>query len=327
MAETSLRADISSTDGLAPSDSRERWRQIATSHQCTMTCEFPDGDAGASTLQRLGTDRNQVLAWRTPRVRYRRTSQHMRQDGIDSYIFLISDEGMADVSVDAGRATVGPGHGALVATTRPFDVTHTPYARLRAITIERSTIQQRLSTVSDSLMPVDLMSGLGGVVQDVLDSTSRVADQLSPHEFDAVIDRLVELVCVLVGTEMAHPGDHFAEIEAAIRRYVRGNVHDPNLNSEMIAGALGWSVRQIQVALQRSGTTSRQLIKQERLSLAHERLSNPVYRRMPITELAHRCGFSSPARFSTAFKQRFGLTPRELRADHPLGTDTLLSKQ
>ncbi|OLT39998.1 hypothetical protein BJF85_06535 [Saccharomonospora sp. CUA-673] len=314
MPETSLRADVSSTDGLAPSDSRERWRQIATTYQCRMTCEFPDDDTGASTLRRTKTDRNQVLAWRSPRVRYRRTSTHMRQDAIDSYILLVADSGTADISVDTGRLAVHPGHGALVATTRPFDVTHTPYAELRAVTVERRTIRQRLSTVDDPVIPLDLMGGLGGIVQDTLDSTLRVADQLSAHEFDAVIDRLVELVCVLVETDTIGSGDHLGELEAAIRRHVRDNAQDPNLNSELIAGALGWSVRQIQSALQRSGTTCRELIKQERLSIAHERLSSPAYRGMSVTELAYHCGFSTPARFSTAFKEHFGMTPRDLRA-------------
>lgn len=312
MPDTSLCTDTSSTHGMAPGESRERWRQIATTYQCQMTCEFPDGDAGPSTLRRVRTDRNQVLAWRSPRVQYRRRSTHMRKDGLDTYVLVVPASG----TVDVGRTTLGPGYGALVATNQPFDVTHTPGARLRAITIQRHTIHQRVNTAAEFGTPIDLMAGLGGVVHDLLDSALRMADQLSAHQFDAVIDRLVELVCVLVGAGTVDAGDHFSEIETAIRRYVRQNAHTPDLNSDMIAGALGWSVRQIQLALQRSGTTCRDLIKEERLSLAHDRLASPAYRRTPITELAHRCGFASPGRFSTAFRERFGVTPRELRGTH-----------
>ncbi|TCP52993.1 AraC family transcriptional regulator [Tamaricihabitans halophyticus] len=312
MPETALCTDASSTQGLTPGDSRERWRQIVTTYQCTMTCDFPDG-AGTSDLQRLRTDRNQVLAWQSPRVRYRRDARHMRQDGIDAYIFFVPTSGTAEIDIEASRTSLRPGHGALVATNQPFDVTHTPYASLRAITIERRTFQQGLPQVCGPVAPINLQTGLGGIVHDLLNSAVRTGSQLSAHEFDAVLDRLVQLVCVLVGTEMLDAGDHFSEIEGAIRRYVRDNAHEPDLNSELIATALGWSVRQIQLALQRSGTTCRDLIKNERLSLAHDRLSSPGYHRMPITELAYHCGFSSPARFSTAFKERFGLTPRELR--------------
>ncbi|ASR39706.1 hypothetical protein BAY61_27285 [Prauserella marina] len=299
---------------MAPGESREFWRLTATSYQCNMTCDFADDDeSGTSTLTRLRTDQNQVLAWNSPQVRYRRKPEHMRQDGIDSYVLVLPVAGAVDVGLGNGRMTLRPGHAALITTTRPFDVTHTSDARLRAITIQRRVIHQRLNKKTEFEAPIDLVDGLGGVVHDLMNSALRAADQLSANEFDAVIDRLVELVCVLVGTGMVDAGDHFGEIETAIRRYVRDNAHDPDLNSELLASALGWSARQIQLALQRSGTTCRELIKEERLSLARHRLTSPAYGGMSITELAHRCGFSSPGRFSTAFRERFGSTPRELR--------------
>ncbi|MEU3274835.1 AraC family transcriptional regulator [Saccharomonospora sp. NPDC006951] len=314
MPDTSLCTETSSTLGMPPGDSREFWRLVATTYQCNMTCDFADDDdQAASTLTRLRTDQNQVLAWNSPRVRYRRKSEHMRQDGIDSYVLFLPVAGAVDVGVASGRMTLGPGQAALITTTRPFDVTHTSDARLRAITIQRRVIHQRLNKNTEFTEPIDLVDGLGGVVHDLMNSALRAADQLSANEFDAVIDRLVELVCVLLGTGMANAGDHFADIEAAIRRYVRDNAHNPDLNSELLASALGWSARQIQLALQRSGTTCRELIKEERLSLARHQLTSPAYSRTSITELAHRCGFSSPGRFSTAFRERFGITPRELR--------------
>lgn len=313
MADSSLETDTPTTRGMASGEAREHWRQIVASYQCHMTCEFPDGSAGASVLRRVRTDRNQVLAWHSPRVRYRRSSQHMRRDGIDTYILFFPDTGAVDVSLDSGSATLEPGSGALIATTQPFDVSHTPDARLRAVTIQGRTIRQRLPQSTEFARPVDLVTGLGGVVRDLLDSTLRMADQLSAQHFDAAVDRLVELVCVLVGANTANATDHFRDIEAAIRRHVRENAHNSDLNSTMIAAALGWSVRQAQLALQRSGTTCRDLIREERLLLAHERLVSAAYGRTSITEIAYRSGFTSPGRFSTSFRERFGVTPRELR--------------
>lgn len=314
MPNTSLRTDTSSIHGMAPGESHERWRQIATSYQCQMACEFPDRGAGTSTLTRMCTDRNQVLTWHSPRVNYRRDARHMREDGIDSYILLVPAAGEVDIRVDTGRTTLRPGYAALVGTTQPFHVTHTPAARLRAVTIHRPVIHRQLNNPPDSATPIDLMVGLGGIVHDLLDSAVRTADELSARQFDAVLDRLVELVCVLVEGGTVNAGDHLREIESAIRRYVRDNAHTPDLNSKMIAVALGWSVRQVQLSLQRSGTTCRDLIKDERLRLAHDRLASPAHSRTPITELAHRCGFASPTKFSTAFRDRYGMTPRELRS-------------
>ncbi|WP_269769188.1 helix-turn-helix domain-containing protein [Nocardiopsis gilva] len=80
-----------------------------------------------------------------------------------------------------------------------------------------------------------------------------------------------------------------------------------------MARSLGWSLRQVQVALQQAGTTPSELIREERLRLVRDRLRSPAYRHMSITELAYATGFSSASALSTAFKRRFGITPREAR--------------
>ncbi|MBB4932767.1 AraC-like DNA-binding protein [Lipingzhangella halophila] len=73
--------------------------------------------------------------------------------------------------------------------------------------------------------------------------------------------------------------------------------------------------------MQAAGTTPRELIREERLVLARDRLTIQAYRGTPIFELAHRTGFGSASAFSTAFRQRFGVTPRELRRAHCAETD------
>jgi len=85
-----------------------------------------------------------------------------------------------------------------------------------------------------------------------------------------------------------------------------------NLTPAM-AQDLGWSLRQVQLALQRAGTTPRELIREERLRLVRDRLRNPLDRNVTITDLAHATGFSSASALSHAFRQRFGVSPRELR--------------
>ncbi|SFB49813.1 AraC-type DNA-binding protein [Amycolatopsis marina] len=313
MPHTEFHAETASTAGMPPGDAREFWRSVATNYQCQMDCEFPENEAVTGTLTRMRTDRNQVLAWHSPPVRYGRKPKHVRKDGIDSYVLLAPTAGTAIIDADDGELVLRPGYASLVSTARPFTVTHSPHAQLRAVTIQRREIQRRMNRHARLSAPLDFSTGLGGVVHNLLDSIVRELDQLTSHQFDAVVDRLTELLCIQLGDCVINAGDHYSEIEAAIRRYVRDHAQDPGLNGEMIASALGWSVRQIQLALQRAGTTARELVREERLSLAHDCLANPAYRNISITELAHRCGFVSAGTFSTAFRQRFGMTPRELR--------------
>jgi AraC-like DNA-binding protein len=68
--------------------------------------------------------------------------------------------------------------------------------------------------------------------------------------------------------------------------------------------------------MQQAGTTPRDLIREERLALVHERLRSPAH--LVIGELAHSCGFSSNSVLSAAFRQRYGVSPREFRAQYLL---------
>jgi AraC-like DNA-binding protein len=47
-----------------------------------------------------------------------------------------------------------------------------------------------------------------------------------------------------------------------------------------------------------------------RLALAADMLKRNRKSRVEIREIAYRCGFSTPAHFSRAFKERYGVTPR-----------------
>ncbi|QFG27348.1 helix-turn-helix domain-containing protein [Actinomadura sp. WMMB 499] len=144
------------------------------------------------------------------------------------------------------------------------------------------------------------------------------AGALAAPELDAACDRIAELLRMAVAAGTARPAaapGNLAEVETVVRRHVRTRATDPGLTGRVLAQELGWSLRQIQLALQRAGTTPRALIREERLRLVRDRLRDPADRTVSITELAHAAGFSSAGALSTAFRRRFGVSPRELRRE------------
>lgn len=92
-----------------------------------------------------------------------------------------------------------------------------------------------------------------------------------------------------------------------------GDACDRDLDVVGIARALGWSARYVQQVLQAANTTSRDLIRRERLNVARTRLVSASWSTYSIAEIAHSCGFGSHASFATAFREEFGTTPREAR--------------
>ncbi len=77
-----------------------------------------------------------------------------------------------------------------------------------------------------------------------------------------------------------------------------------------VAARLGLSRRTLTRALEAEGTRFLALLDAERGEVAQRHLAARV---RPLGEIAQLLGFSSPAAFSTWFKARFGVSPREWR--------------
>jgi len=57
-------------------------------------------------------------------------------------------------------------------------------------------------------------------------------------------------------------------------------------------------------------------LKSNRLEKARELLETPSLRKITITAVSLACGFSDKSYFSRLFKQRFGISPRDVRMQH-----------
>ncbi|WP_298172976.1 helix-turn-helix domain-containing protein [Novosphingobium sp.] len=103
--------------------------------------------------------------------------------------------------------------------------------------------------------------------------------------------------------------------DSALRRRVLGIVEaqlaDPALRTLSLAAACGASVRTIQNLFASMGTTPSAYILERRLARAAERLGAAPD--ASITEVAFELGFNDSAYFARAFRQRFGVSPREWR--------------
>jgi AraC-like DNA-binding protein len=103
--------------------------------------------------------------------------------------------------------------------------------------------------------------------------------------------------------------------DSALRRRVLGIVEaqlaDPALRTLNLAAACGASVRTIQNLFASMGTTPSAYILERRLARAAERLGAAPD--ASITEVAFELGFNDSAYFARAFRQRFGVSPREWR--------------
>ncbi|WP_405974998.1 AraC family transcriptional regulator [Streptomyces sp. NBC_00988] len=243
-----------------------------------------------------------------------RDNRHIRTDPRGTYELLVPLSGSAWVEQGVAAGEIGPGVMALCDIDRPLTFAHG--ADLRSISLivsgQHLAARSELAAGGPHLLGGD--RGLGRVVRQLTTTLHEEREHLSETTFDIACDRLLDLVCLAAegGVDSAPTGQR-ASVEAAIRRYVREHACDRDLDVVGIARALGWSARYVQQVLQAAGTTSRDLIRRERLNVARTRLASASWTTYSIAEIAHASGFGSHASFATAFRAEFGLTPREAR--------------
>ena len=80
-----------------------------------------------------------------------------------------------------------------------------------------------------------------------------------------------------------------------------------------VAQAEGISERYLQKLFEGTGSNFTHYLRERRLQRSWADLSNPAEAHHSISEIAYRYGFNDSAHFSRAFRDRFGLSPREFR--------------
>lgn len=307
--------ESATTDVMHPSERVEYWAHLIDSYHGRLGYRFPSrGDFRGRALRRR-TELYQLVGWESDAVTYCRDRRHIRTDPDEDYRLVLATNGQVVLRQDGEVGSLPPGTGALVTIDRPMEVSMSDRSTGLIMTIPRQEVQHRLGRAAAPAQPLDLTAGLGRVAAHIAAGLHAEQGTLTARQFDAVSERLVDLLCMLILGETPTAATHTDELVQAVREYVRRHAHDPALTGAAVAEALGWSLRQIQSVLQRAGTTPRELIRTERLQLARTRLRAPAYRQVSIARIGLDLGFGSASGFTKAFRQQFGVTPGSVRAD------------
>jgi AraC-like DNA-binding protein len=117
--------------------------------------------------------------------------------------------------------------------------------------------------------------------------------------------------CPVCGCQPAqpHPGLP-AGRTGLLLAWLASNYHRPGLRAGEMAAAAGVSIRVLQATCKRDlGTTPRQLLTDIRLHHAHLRLTSLGPAPRSVAEVARSAGFTRAARFSAAYRRRYGTPP------------------
>ncbi|CDO90679.1 Transcriptional activator FeaR [Mycobacterium triplex] len=268
---------------------------------------FPDtAKFRAGSIVQHNGDHRVVDFW-SEGLHYAKTHADVRADGdLGSMLFLIRS-GVLEFEQDHRQVRLQPGQGLLLSKSRALQIRHGSWAR--GWTFDVADARRPLNLPQGPFV-MDVSRGLGSVVSAMISTVSAQYETLDDYEFSRSCATINDLLFACMTGRGGTP-DTLGVVEQAVRAHVARHASNPDLTPTTVAHSLGWSVRQIQLALQRAGTTTSDLIRTTRLTRAADLL-----RQSPSTSIdsiAIASGFRSRSTFNTVFKQHFGLTPSEAR--------------
>ena len=187
------------------------------------------------------------------------------------------------------------------------------------LTIPRDIIRSHLGTPEDYCgRPIPASAGVSRLAKEFVVSLFSEADKIDDGLLPDIGQEVVDLIAIALRAQVAVPEVAKRSVRWAhllrARRFIESHISDPELRPGTIAENLGMSVRYLSRIFELSDTSVSKWILDQRLARCHRDLTCNSFARHSITEIAYAAGFNDPGRFSRAFRDRYGITARDVRA-------------
>lgn len=148
-----------------------------------------------------------------------------------------------------------------------------------------------------------------GVLSTAPEARQAVQDSMS----EAVISVLVAtLFDAETGAAARAPTYGNAALLQRAKSHINANLADPNLNTAMVADAVGITVSYLHKIFMLNNTTVMQYVLTERLERCRQDIAK-ADRTGGISQVAYAWGFNDASHFSRSFRKRFSMSPREYK--------------
>ncbi len=160
--------------------------------------------------------------------------------------------------------------------------------------------------------------GLGHVFSGLLRGTAEAlvdlsSDQLRPVELAVTEFLVANLAAENSPAALGGAGAARAAHLHRVCQTMETLLSDPDLSLERVAAADGISPRSLQKLFASANLSFSTYLRGRRLERCRLDLSSPMCASLSISEICFRWGFNGSAHFSRAFRERYGVSPREYR--------------
>jgi AraC-like DNA-binding protein len=298
-----------STAGLTPAQQMEMWQAHHSNVLMALDCRAFSGEEFSGSSVNVETPRAVIARVRadTAHVIERRLELIRRHPGESVVLFLAVSGEAFFYNNDVSR-TLRPGHMLVCDSDTPFIRGFGQRYEEVFIKVPRHVLPGQ-PEAGELRQPQFI--GPAGTAGAIIRSLAAHLDGATRAGQSAVDEGLLlQLAAAALGRR---DGGYTAAYAAAARTYIGSHLAEPGLSASQIATAVGISPRHLSRVFAGEGTTVPRYLLEQRLEAARDLLQGREAATVTIREAAHRCGFLSVSRFSSAFTARFGEHASDIR--------------
>lgn len=276
----------------------------------------PQGDKFLAKVRRRAFDDfvfTQVIA--DPVAGFR-TTDDVKRTPEDYFCLLYFEQGNCRLQQSRNECVVSRNRVAIWDSTRPAMFENDEPLHQLSILIPRKTGKIIIPGIEDMCgLSIDGDAGLGAILRSHLRQVHQTIETIEPQDRPAVLRATVELVAAAFRPQPeALAGSAFRRaLLNRVQDYIVANLDDPALSAASLAAAFRFSPRYLHRLFEEFGVTVGAWIRQRRLAACRSDLRNRAMAGYNVTQIAMRHGFADSSHFSHAFKEEFGMSPRDFR--------------
>ncbi|MGV2864355.1 helix-turn-helix domain-containing protein [Achromobacter sp. ESBL13] len=262
-----------------------------------------------------------VSELRSSAQRVRRSKLLAGQSEQAGYKVTLQLSGRSEIRQSSRNALLTPGEWSIYDTTRPYEVDVDEGAHFLVMQVPGKHAQTWQPHMQNAVArSFSARQGCGRMAMDLL----RVALNEHAHLSESAARDAANAVLQMMGLDISErtggqvDQDQVGVKQAQLRRvqqYIMENLHDPNLSPVSTAAVFRMSRRYLYNLFALASTTPAEFILGARLERSRDVLRDASQAARQIGDIAYRFGFSDAARFSHAFRKRFGASPSEYRRE------------
>ncbi|MGW3071719.1 MULTISPECIES: AraC-like ligand-binding domain-containing protein [unclassified Kitasatospora] len=304
-----------STASLSASDRADVWHDAVSHAFVPMAVDFLEEEPspGEITGHRLGPVRiSRVQAGPQMVTRTRR----LIADGDSPTLILsLQERGVALKEQDGRETLIRPGGFSLTDTSRVFrkrieeEFAFTSFQFPRAeLDVREKDLRALTATTFDGAEGSAAL--LAGYLRQMTREAAGLDEAVGRRAAATALDLLALLVDDRAGLVRPQGSRTAASLER-VKDHILRNLRDPDLSPSTIAEANFMSVRFLHKLFQQEDLTVGGWIRTQRLERCSRDLLRPMAAELGVAGIARRWGFANSSHFSRAFRDAYGMTPRD----------------